>query len=676
MRDDSIGMFWQDIPEARARGAVVRPMPPIPETGWVAPRELPNLRAARVLSIDTETWDPNLLTHGPGWARNDGHMVGMSVCTEDGHAWYLPMRHTVQGEHNLDPEAVLRWARDMLGDARQPKIGANLLYDVGWLRQEGVNVAGDLYDVQFAEALLNESARTSLDSLAQKYLGLHKETEELYQWCSLYYGEQPTERQRKNIHRAPPCLVGPYAEADAVLPMGVIPHQTRLLREQGLYELFRMECQLIPLLVEMRFRGVRVDIAAAERVRDTLAADALLLQAQLRDMVGFDVNVNAADSLAKAFDALGVSYNRTAPSARKPDGSPSFTKEFLEQLEHPVGDLVRGIRGKDKLRTVFIESYVLNNHVNGRVHCQFHPLRGDDGGTRSGRFSSSDPNLQNIPSRDPILAPLVRGIFIPEEGCLWTRQDYSQIEYRGLVHYAVGPGADEARARYHSDPKTDYHEFTLDLVAPVARWDVTTAAQRKHHRKPLKNINFGLVYGMGEPKLARSLGLDKRQGRDLFDGYHAALPFVRATMEATAEEAARLGYITTVLGRRSRFDLWEPADRKRGAERSPGLPYDLAVREYGMVQRAYLHKALNRRLQGTAADVMKAAMLRAWQDGVFAVIGAPHVTVHDELGTSDDGDPAKRGAWQHLDHILQTCIPLRVPITADTEVGPDWGHVA
>ncbi len=659
-------MFWVDEPAVRGRTTVVRPQPPIPDTGWVPPCDWPNLRLAKALAVDTETYDPELLEKGPGWARSRGHVVGVSLCTDDGHSMYLPVRHSVEPEWNMDPVNVFAYLNDMLGDVRQPKIGANLMYDIGWLQQEGVQVQGDLMDVQFAEALLDERATTNLDDLAGRYLGQSKETSLLYQWCSDFYGGAMDSSQRANIHRAPPRLVGPYAEQDARLPMQVLMQQYPKLLEQGLGDLFKMECGLIPLLVAMRFRGVRVDLDKAEALRQTLALRAAAGNKRIKDALGFEVNTDASDSLAKAFDKLGIPYNRTEPTETNPEGKPSFTKDFLAECDHPFAQEVLEVRKCDKLRGTFVESYILDSHINGRVHCQFHPLRGDKNGTRSGRFASSDPNLQNIPSRDEELAPLVRGLFLPDIGCpRWRRLDYSQIEYRKFVHYAVGPGSDEARARYRNDPHTDYHDYTIQLIKQLTSFELA--------RKPAKNINFGFIYGMGEGKLARSLGLDKKTATRLFEAYHTGIPFAKATMEATAAEAERLGYITTILGRRSRFDLWEPADWR--GERKPGLPYTLAVQQYGNVKRAYLHKALNRRLQGSAGDLIKMAMYLSWKWGIYKEIGVPHVTVHDELGQSDPMTP-HFNLW-HKRHIevLETAIPISVPVRVDCEAGPDWGHV-
>lgn len=666
MRDDAVGMFWQDIQEDRVRGEIIRPQPPIPDTGWVTPKEFPRLDSAAVICLDTETWDPELLERGPGWARGVGHVVGVSIAVPGHPGWYFPVRHTIQPETNMNPEKVFRWLDDTLSK-EQPKVGANLLYDIGWLMEEGVRVGGALFDVQFAEALLAESAEVNLEALCQKYLGMGKVTELVYQWCADFYGGNADHRQRKNLWRAPPCLVGPYAIGDVELPLQVLTKQWPQLEKEGLLPLFEMENGLIPLLVAMRREGVSVSIPRAEQTRDQLSLKAREGEKRLRDLVGFDVNVNASDSLAKAFDKVGVAYGKTAT------GKPSFTKEFLSGLDHPVARSLMDVRKYEKLRGTFVESYILNSHVNGKVYGQFHTLRGEGNGTRSGRLASSTPNLQNLPSRDEELAPLVRGIFVPDEGHeRWVKIDYSQIEYRFMIHYAVGPGSEEARALFNAEPDTDYHEMALDLVAPAAGWDISTKELRKTRRKPIKNINFGLIYGMGIDKLSRSLGLSAKEGRELFAAYHRGVPFAKPTMDLAMEEASDNGTVRTILGRKSRFDLWEP--KSWSASDSGALPYEKAVLKWGSIRRAYTHKALNRRLQGSAADLMKMAMYRCWKEGVFERTGVPRLTVHDELDFSDPGGRAD--AFTEMRHIMETAVPLSIPVRADADAGADWGHCA
>lgn len=643
-------LFWRDpsrVKEKRAPVSQSYYQPPIPVTGWAPPGEFPRLEAAKVLAIDCETKDPNLLEMGPGGIRRDGHIVGISVGTEDGGRWYFPMRHEIGGG-NMDAEQVLRWARDELTRPGQTKVGANLLYDCEWLTSEGVDVAGPFIDVQYQEALLDENAKSySLETLAQKYLGEGKQSNALYEWCAAAYGGQPMGKQRANIYRAPAALVGPYAESDVDLPLRLATLQKTALADQGLSDLADLENALIPMLLAMRRRGVRVDLAAGNALNDRLATELAALQRE------HPCDMWAAAQIAARCDALGIDYPRTEK------GNPSFTAAWLKVQERPFLAALNKMRGIDKLRGTFIEGHVLGHLVDGRVHTQFHPLRGDENGTVSGRFSSSLPNLQNIPSRDDTLAPLIRGLFLPDEGERWVRFDWSQIEYRALVHYARGGGADESRRMYCDDPTTDFHRMVSELTGI--------------DRKPAKNINFGLVYGMGVKKMAASLGRSEEATRALFEQYHTTLPFVKATFDAASQAAAQRGYTKTLLGRRRRFELWEPRQWDKDSE---ACSKEAAEAAWGKgIRRAYTHKALNSILQGSAADIMKKAMVDIWQSGVCDVLGAPLLTVHDELDWSAPATPEADEALRESQRIMEQCVTLRVPLRAEREEGPNWGNL-
>lgn len=656
MKSDEKGLFWQDVkPE---KGGPVREMPKIPKTGWKAPREFPNLASCKTLAIDTETYDPNLLTHGPGWPTNNGHIVGVSVAADPQHAWYFPIRHEVQPEDNMKPKKVLRWLKDILTTPNVTKIGANLLYDLGWLLAEGIKVKGPFVDVLYAEALIDENRfKYDLDSIAKKYLGVGKDTDKLYKWCARYYGGKIDQSQRKNIYRAPPCLAGPYAEKDAAQPFEIYKYQKKLLKKDGLRKLANVEYRLIPLMLGMKARGVRVDIPAAEKARDGLVERERVVAKQIKKMVGFTVNVNASQSLAKAFAKMGLPY----PSTEK--GNPSFVKTFLEQHSHPIANLVVTQRQVSKARSTFIENYILEKNVNGRLYCDFPQLKGEGGGTVSGRFSSRNPNLQNIPARDPVSKLLIRSCFVPDLGFnLWGRIDLSQIEYRLLAHYAIGKMAKKLRKMYKKDPSTDFHQATTDLIMLVVGLEL--------NRKATKTINFGLVYGMGKSKLQESLGLTRNKTAALMNGYHKSVPFVRSTFDFYMDKAREEGFIETILGRRSRFEQWESAS-DYGA---PALPYESALRMYGPndLQRAYTHKSLNRLLQGGGADYMKTAMLQLHEDGVFdAMGGPPHITLHDELDFSMNYDHGE--ALGEVIHVMNNAIKLKVPMLSEVEYGKSWG---
>ncbi len=636
-RFDSVGLWWQDYPVQRMAKASVshyHRQVAVPVTGWTPHTEFPNLAGAKVLGLDTETKDPNLIEKGPGGVRKDGHVVGFSIATED-RGWYFPLRHEHEGEKplNQDAEKAFAWLGEQLATG-VPVVGANLLYDLEWLRAEGVpRPTGELFDVQLAEPLLDEQARSyALEVLAQQYLGQGKDTPLLYQWCADSFGGAVDGKQRANIYRAPPSLVGPYAESDALLPLRVLKEQRARLHEEGLTELFRMECALIPLLLDMRFRGVRVDVQRAQAAARWLREQATQFQEQIKE-----VDVWSAASIAHAFDRAGVEYTRTEA------GNPSFTKQWLENCDHPLAEQVLGVRLYEKAANPFVESYILENHLDGRLHCQFNSLRSDDYGTVSGRFSSSNPNLQNIPSRHKVLGPLLRGLFIPEDGCKWRRADYSQVEYRALVHYAVGNGSEELRKRYNNDPTTDFHKLAIEMCREITGIMLD--------RTPAKNLNFGLVYGMGKEKLVRSLGVDAELGERLYNAYFEAMPSAKKTYNDAQRLAQRRGFIRTILKRRRRFKQ----DPETG-------------------ERIAAHTALNALLQGSAADIIKAAMVKCYQSGVFAYTGIPHLTVHDELDWSDDQTSRAEEAFAEAKHIMETCVKMRVPLLVDMSTGANWGE--
>jgi DNA polymerase I-like protein with 3'-5' exonuclease and polymerase domains len=582
-------------------------------------------------------------------------MVGLAVGTDDGYRRYFPFAHDMG--NNLPREAVLQWAKDNLTKAGQPKVGANLLYDLDYLYHAGVPVAGPFYDVQVAEPLIDELSRDySLGALMEKYTGEGKPEDEMYEWLSAAFGGPATRRaQAGNIWRAPAEVVGPYAEGDVDGPFRVLEAQQRVLKEQELETVFEVETRLIPLLLAMRQRGVRVAVDQAEMLDATLASKAEQLRGELA-AAGVDPNKHL--TLAKYCDGKGIRYLKT------PKGNPSFPGQWLLNHNDPLLRKVADVRRLEKHAGTFLQGYILKHAINGRIHCQFHQLRGDEYGAVSGRFSSSDPNLQNIPARDEELGPLVRGMFLPDEGELWGSDDWSQIEYRLLVHYAMGIGAREAREQYRRDPKVDFHQYVADLSGI--------------DRRPAKGINFGLVYGMGEPAMASNLGRPLHEVKPLFQQYHDRFPFVRNTYNRVSKRAEERGYIKTLLGRRRRFPYFEAAnwDEARAYRESGGAPMlEVEARaKWSNVRRGYCHKALNGLLQGGAADIMKMAMVKIWESGVCDVLGAPLSTVHDELNWSIPQTREGREAHQEAVSIMESCVPLRVPLVCDAGIGANWGE--
>jgi len=677
-RADAFGLFWEDLPKQKGKGTRTArergPHPSIPVTNWRPPSDWPNLSAAKLIGFDVETYDPELTTAGPGWSRDSGHLIGFSCAVEDGASWYFPIAHETQPELNMDKDNVLSFMKYWL-EKSIPKVGANLIYDTGWCKENNIEVGGRLYDVQFAEALLDsEAPDVSLESLSQKYLGIGKQTNILYDWLASWLGGAANDRQRANLYLSPPSLAGPYGEADAALPIHILKAQWPLMEKRGILNLFDLECRLIPLLVKMRFRGAPVDLDQAQQTYDSLGDDLTAVEKQLKAIAGQPVNANAGESIASAFKRNGIEIP-TIVDRKTGKERVSFSVDTLEAIEHPIAETILEYRRIAKVRNVFVKAYILDKNVNGRVHCSFHPLRGSGSGARSGRFSSSDPNLQNIPVRTEI-GKKVRRMF-GKKGVLWIKFDYSQIEYRMLAHHAVGPGSDELRWRYNNDPDLDYHIFTQDLIR------LKTGIELE--RRPVKNINFGLIYGMGKKKLIADLikfsgggRVDKKAGELMYSSYHEAVPFAKATMDAAANEVHRTGYVETILGRKSDFNGWTSKQYEAGRL---SLSFEAASSKWGAynIERSHTHKALNRKLQGGAADVMKKAMVEAYEAGFFAddACGIPCLTVHDELDFDyENGVDLSAPCWTEFKHLMETAMPgLLVPVRIDGSFGLNWGSI-
>ena len=638
-RYDDVGLFWENT-----SGSGILPTY---DDSWKPVRDFPNLTGAKVLGLDTETYDPGLMDRGPGWGYGIGHIIGASLATEDGESWYFPIRHKVQKEINMDPEKVLRFLNDVLS-TNIPKVGANLQYDVGWLNQEGVTVRGALYDVQYAEALIDDVAKSySLDTISKKYLMEGKEDEALYNWIRRAYGNKGD--PRANMYRTPPSLAGPYAEADALKPLQLFPIQYRKLQMLGMDDLFKLECKLIPVLIGMRMRGMLVDTEAAETAIETIENKIVLLREELKDFAGFEVGEFSAAQISRMFDSDGEEYPLTSKE------NPSFTKDWLKYNPYKGAQLIYDIRRYSKAVGTFLRGAILDKSVDNILKPSLHPLRGEDGGAVSGRFSSSKPNGQQFTARDNELAPLIRGCFIPEHGLQWAKIDYSQIEYRFFAHFSESAFLMQA----YKDPKTDFHETVRKMLHYTG------------DRTPVKNVNFGMIYGMGKAKLLatlHSMGLDM-DPEAFFNLYHEKFPEAKQMLDKHSDMAADTGEIRTILNRRNTFNMFEPV-----YDDGPALPYKQAIREYGSyIRRAMTHKALNRRLQGSSADLMKKSMVDCHEAGIFDTIGFPYITVHDEIdiGYCDD----YKAEFDEMIEIMQNCIPLRVPVLADMDLGPDWGHL-
>ena len=659
---------FQTTTTTRKRRVRPNPCPRIPDTGWRMRRDFPDLSAAKRICVDLETKDPGIDDYGAGWGRGIGHIVGAALGTDDGFRFYMPMRHEFPGSENLDPNKVLAYLNDQLGRPHQEKVGHNMLYDLGWLAYEGVVVRGVLHDTWIAQKLLSFEDSASLEALSQRRLGQGKVSDVLYKWAWQYWGEgikQPTDdKLRKtatqNLWRSPISLVGDYAESDVDLPVRLLPAMLKDIRNKGLETVYRMECDLLELLVQMRLDGVSVDLDAAERAKEEIEANIVRLQAEIDRLAGRPVNTGSPLDMEKLFTKLKIPFNRTE------QGQMQLTGAYFETVTHPIGEKVIEIEELKKYVSTFIKGYILDSNVNGKIHATFNQLK-----AITGRMSSSDPNLQNVPSRNE-LAKIVRAIFVPDKGHdFWSKWDYSSIESRGLAHFAVGVGSDELREEYRNNPDTDYHNFTQAMIKRLVGLELP--------RKHVKNVNFAGIYGASEAKLQSMMKLSDEEALAFFTAYHDGLPYVRETMDHISREVQERGYTLTILGRRASFDKWEPkfTPKKSNGEpwtRPVAYGYEQALRTYGPnIKRAFLHKALNYTIQGSAADLMKAAMVKCWKDGLFNEIGVPRLVVHDELDFSVREGIDLR-IFREIKHTMETVIPFRIPIKVEGEWGPNWSE--
>jgi len=615
------------------------PMFPNP-TEWVPPDTFPNLSTAKEIAIDLETSDPHMESFGPGWPRNDGFIAGYAVAV-DGWSGYYPVAHG--GGGNLDKRLVERWVKDVLATPAD-KIMHNAAYDCGWLRASGFTVNGRICDTMLAAPLIDENRFSySLNALGFDYLKEIKSEAALKQ-AAADFGVHP----KKELWKLPAMYVGEYAEQDAALTLKLWQYFKVKLRQEEVESIFNLETEVFPVLLNMTQRGIRFDRNKAEQVILQLMRREKEIHQEIKTACGKPVDIWAAQSIAVAFDSLGVAYGKTEK------GLPSFTKGFLEDCQHPVAKLIVEARETNKTHSTFLQPYLQFSQKTGRIHPHVNQMRSDDGGTVTGRLSMANPNLQQVPIRHEIIGPLVRSLFLPENGELWASNDFSSQEPRLLVHYASLldlPGAEKMVNAYRENPDNDFHQMVADMAGI--------------NRKAAKTIGLGLMYGMGKNKLAGQLDLSLEEASTLIDTFHTNVPFLKGTVNAVMkriDHPASGGAIRTLLGRKCRFPLWEPTEW--GVNKA--LPREQAVIEYGpRIKRSGTYKGLNRLIQGSAADQTKAAMVALFKAGFD-----PILQVHDELALSvKNREEAHTAAG-----IMAQAAKLEIPSRCDVEVGPSWGE--
>jgi DNA polymerase I-like protein with 3'-5' exonuclease and polymerase domains len=626
------------------------------EIEWNCPDHFPDLSKAEYIAIDLETRDPNLKTRGSGAVIGEGEIIGIAVAVE-GWSGYYPIGHR---EGNLDKRIVLEWFKDVCATPAI-KIFHNAMYDVCWIRAYNIPIHGVIVDTMVMASLIDENRLWySLNSVAFDYLGAVKDEKALKDAA-----EKAGVDAKSEMYKLPAMYVGGYAEKDAELTLELFRILSKEIEKQKLEKIYRLETELFPCLIDMKFKGVRVDVEEAHKLKKQLLLQEENLLLEVKKETGIDTEIWAARSIAQVFDKLNLPYVRTEKTK-----APSFTKNFLQEHKHPLVNKIAKAREINKAHTTFIDTILKHSH-HGRIHADINPIRSDQGGTVTGRFSYSNPNLQQIPARNKDLGPKIRSLFIPEKNHKWGCFDYSQQEPRLVVHFA----ATTESTMFDDSVENIVEKFKKDSVD----FHQTVADMANISRSQAKTINLGLFYGMGKAKLQAELGLNtKMEAENLFNQYHENVPFVKELMAHTSNYAQQEGCIATLLGRRCRFDKWEINQWNDGkfvapmskveAEAAFKEKYPDAkpqVIEKG-IRRAMTYKALNKLIQGSAADMTKKAMLDLYNEGII-----PHIQIHDELDISVESEAQAK----KIIEIMENAVTLAVPNKVDYESGDSWGDI-
>lgn len=629
------------------------------ESDWAPPKEFPNIGECDV-GLDTECQDSLFDTRGPGWCFEvsreiRGGTVGVSLAAGDAR-WYFPFGHQDGG--NLDRENVLRFVGDTLKRARRVFMH-NAAYDSGWLTAEGVDVDySKVHDTQQMAAMCDENRyRYDLDSCMGTWLGpgstkdesLLLEAGRMYLSGGRGRARRPTKDDIKGkLWQFHSKYVGPYAEQDAWGPLALGRVLMAQMEKDDVLRSYEIERRFIPLLILMRRRGVRVDLDRADQVKAIFKQRESDAISSIRAQTGYTVRAGVpSQDAAQVLKHVGLSPPVTAK------GNESVTASWLESLDHPIAKTIVLARKNNKAWRDFIDGQIFEYQVNGRIHASFHPLRSDEGGTVTGRFSCTDPNLQQVPTRDPTIGPLVRSCYVGEEGEKWCAPDYSSQEPRWTIH--LGAAIREASAikvanEFWRNPRTDFHGLMTQICYPDLE---PGSAPFKAKRRDAKDIFLGMCYGMGGAKLCRKLGLPTKlwypdgergkavevagdAGREIIKRFNDMVPFVKKLGEEAAKAAEQRGFVRTFFGRKCRLD-------------------------------GFYHKSLNRIVQGSAAEQAKVATLRVWEE-----LGkVPLLLVHDENGYSvSDSVEAT-----NICELMETAVEgVNCPFVVEPKVAHSWGE--
>lgn len=626
-----------------------------------------------MIAIDLETRDDGLASRrGAGWAYGAGQVAGVVISSTE-RSVYAPLRHPES--ECFDWDAVRRWLEDHCA-SEQMKVFHNAPYDLGWMHREfDIELTERIHDTMGMAFMLDENRMTyNLDDVC-RWQGVQGKDEELLRMAADAYGVDP----KAEMWKLPARFVGPYAEQDGTATLELAQRMLPQLESQGVMDAYQLEMDILPMCVEMRRRGIRVNTEEAPRVQQQMMdiRDGYLREMKDYIQIGRDIDIRDISSpqfLTSVFTDLSIPFPKTEK------GNNSFSNEWMSKSSHPLPRLIAAASQMHDASNKFIGQYILGYAHMGRLHSEIHQFRDDRGGTVTTRFSYSDPPLQQMPSRNPSVATLIRGLFLPEEGEVWGALDYSQQEFRLMVHFAKlckMEGVDFAVDKYQSDPDADFHNIAAEMT--------------KLPRSRAKDVNFAKAFGAGKNKFAEMTGMDLEEAVAVMSQYDEELPFIARLSEFCQKRADAKGFIRMLDGARGRFDTWEPrwVDYKKVREanaRAMAEGRDLpkihpcpleeareraADKDHpwyrGKLKRAKTHKAMNKLIQGSAARQTKMAMRQCYREGII-----PLLQMHDELDFSfADPGPARRAQ-----QIMMEVAPLVVPSKVDAEFGPTWGRAA
>ena len=670
-----------------------------------------DLEGIDTVAIDIETYDPNLKTKGLGAVRKDGFITGVAVATGKDTVYFGLHHSDLTTTPEMEQEFWNQLNKKILQNPDITKVFHNAMYDVCWLRATtGKMLQGRLVDTMIAASVIDENRfKYSLDSLSKDYLNDQKYKYDLHERASSEGIKDPM----SNMHKLSYDLVKDYAKQDVDLTLKLWNLFNKKL-DEALYtrpenneiktcrNIFELETKLFRCLVDMKFKGVRINVQKLEEFGKKLKFRRDNLLNIIRKHTGIIVQLWAANSVKLLLDQQKITNYKKTPKS----GMPQLPKDYLKTHKNRFLRMLSKAREFDKAVNTFVEG--LKGYVyNGRIHADVNQIRSDQGGTVTGRFSMSNPNLQQIPASGYI-GKKMREIFLPEEGMKWGSFDYSQQEPRIVAHYAIkyGLANTEGLKDKFEKENADFHQIVADLA--------------KIPRKQAKTINLGLFYGMGKGKLQNELNLDQKQATSLLKLYHEKIPFIKELSDNLKNFAERERLIYTLEDRFCRFNFYESTNKRwdnnirkfeewdpkakeikqkdgtityEGAWVTPKLlsekdAWDKFKSEFNQVSKkkieahteqerqmffnnyyvpAFTYKALNRLIQGSAADMTKKAMVDLYENGIV-----PHIQIHDELCISVKSEEEA----EFIKKTMEETIPdFSIKNKVDYESGPNWGTI-